>query len=74
MSSETPITQWHVPVDDTRCYWYAIFTSFGKPVDRDEMRRQRLEQAQCLQRIAGLEIHLGEPVTLGFLHSDLLRR
>jgi nitrite reductase/ring-hydroxylating ferredoxin subunit len=43
MSSEMTITQWHVPVDDTRCYWYAIFTSFGKPVDRDEMRRQRLE-------------------------------
>ena len=24
-------------------YWYAIFTSFGAPVDKDEMRRQRLE-------------------------------
>ena len=23
------ITQWHVPVDDTNYYWYAIFTSFG---------------------------------------------
>ena len=23
-------------------YWYAIFTSFGAPVDKDEMRRQRL--------------------------------
>ena len=21
------ITQWHVPVDDENCYWYAIFTS-----------------------------------------------
>jgi hypothetical protein len=36
------ITQWHVPIDDTRHYWYAIFTSFGAPVDKDEMRRQRL--------------------------------
>ena len=27
------ITQWHVPIDDTSCYWYAIFTSFGEPVD-----------------------------------------
>ena len=42
MSSEMTITQWHVPVDDSRHYWYAIFTSFGAPVDKDEMRRQRL--------------------------------
>jgi hypothetical protein len=42
MSSEMTITQWHVPVDDTTHYWYAIFTSFGAPVDKDEMRRQRL--------------------------------
>ena len=43
MSREMTISQWHVPIDDTRHYWYAIFTSFGAPVDRDEMRRQRLE-------------------------------
>ncbi|MBI3434107.1 MAG: aromatic ring-hydroxylating dioxygenase subunit alpha [Proteobacteria bacterium] len=43
MSNEMTITQWHVPVDDTQNYWYAIFTSFGAPVDKDEMRRQRLE-------------------------------
>src|SRR6201981_2487645 len=43
MSSEMTITQWHVPIDDTRHYWYAIFTSFGAPVDRAEMRRQRLQ-------------------------------
>jgi phenylpropionate dioxygenase-like ring-hydroxylating dioxygenase large terminal subunit len=43
MSSEITIAQWHVPIDDTRHYWYAIFTSFGAPVNRDEMRRQRLE-------------------------------
>jgi phenylpropionate dioxygenase-like ring-hydroxylating dioxygenase large terminal subunit len=46
MSREMTITQWHVPVDDTRHYWYAIFTSFGAPVDKDEMRRQRLELYQ----------------------------
>src|SRR2546422_1043413 len=39
MSSEMTITQWHVPIDDTRHYWYAIFTSFGAPVNKDEMRR-----------------------------------
>jgi hypothetical protein len=42
MSSEMTITQWHIPIDDTRHYWYAIFTSFGAGVDKDEMRRQRL--------------------------------
>jgi nitrite reductase/ring-hydroxylating ferredoxin subunit len=43
MSEEMTITQWHVPIDDTRCYWYAIFTSFGAAVDKELMRRQRLE-------------------------------
>jgi phthalate 4,5-dioxygenase len=43
MSREMTITQWHVPIDDRRHYWYAIFTSFGAPVNKDEMRRQRLE-------------------------------
>jgi hypothetical protein len=43
MSAEMTITQWHMPVDDTRCYWYAIFTSFAAPVDRAAMRAQRLE-------------------------------
>jgi phenylpropionate dioxygenase-like ring-hydroxylating dioxygenase large terminal subunit len=43
LSQEMTITQWHVPIDDVKHYWYAIFTSFGAPVDKDEMRRQRLE-------------------------------
>jgi phenylpropionate dioxygenase-like ring-hydroxylating dioxygenase large terminal subunit len=42
MSREMTITQWHVPIDDHKHYWYAIFTSFGEPVNKDEMRRQRL--------------------------------
>ena len=42
MSREMTISQWHVPIDDVKHYWYAIFTSFGAPVDKDEMRRQRL--------------------------------
>ncbi|NKF23561.1 aromatic ring-hydroxylating dioxygenase subunit alpha [Solimonas marina] len=44
MSGDMTITQWHVPIDDTHCYWYAIFTSFGAPVDRATMRAQRLER------------------------------
>ncbi|HXP77954.1 MAG TPA: aromatic ring-hydroxylating dioxygenase subunit alpha [Stellaceae bacterium] len=42
LSPEMIISQWHVPVDDRGCYWYAIFTSFGAPVDKDAMRAQRL--------------------------------
>ena len=44
MSGEMTITQWHVPIDDVSCYWYSLFTSFGTAVDRDTMRRQRMEQ------------------------------
>ncbi|HWK15716.1 MAG TPA: aromatic ring-hydroxylating dioxygenase subunit alpha, partial [Rhizobiaceae bacterium] len=43
MSTDMTITQWHVPVDDTHCYWYAIFTSYGAPVDKKLMREQRLK-------------------------------
>lgn len=43
MSREMIITQWHVPVDDETCYWYSMFTSFDKPVDKELMRNQRLE-------------------------------
>ena len=43
MNEHMTITQWHVPVDDTHCYWYAIFTSFTEPVDRAQMRAQRLK-------------------------------
>lgn len=46
MSREMTISQWHVPIDDTKHYWYAIFTSFGKAVDKDTMRNQRLELYQ----------------------------
>lgn len=42
MSAEMTITQWHTPVDDTHCYWYCVFTSFSAPVDRAQMRAQRL--------------------------------
>ena len=46
MSKEMTITQWHVPIDDENCYWYAIFTSFDKAVDKAHMRAQRLELYQ----------------------------
>ena len=43
LSDEIAITQYHVPVDDGNNYWYAFFTSFGKPIDKALMRAQRLE-------------------------------
>jgi phenylpropionate dioxygenase-like ring-hydroxylating dioxygenase large terminal subunit len=43
MSTDMTITQWHVPVDDENCYWYAVFTSYTEPVDKNKMRDQRLE-------------------------------
>ena len=44
MSREMTITQWHVPVDDETCYWFSMFTSFDKPVDKAVMRAQRLKE------------------------------
>lgn len=44
MSNEMTITQWHVPIDDQTCYWYAMFTSFGEPVNKELMRAQRLKE------------------------------
>jgi phenylpropionate dioxygenase-like ring-hydroxylating dioxygenase large terminal subunit len=43
LSSEMVLTQFHVPVDDTGCFWYSMFTSFTQPVDKAEMRRQRIQ-------------------------------
>jgi phthalate 4,5-dioxygenase len=43
LSETMTITQMHVPVDDTRNYWFAFFTSFDSPVDKATMRRQRLD-------------------------------
>ena len=44
MSRTMNITQWHVPVDDTSCYWYSMFTSYDGPVDHATMRAQRLAE------------------------------
>ncbi|WP_372661855.1 Rieske 2Fe-2S domain-containing protein [Hydrogenophaga sp.] len=42
LSETMTITQMHVPVDDTHNYWFAFFTSFDAPVDKNAMRQQRL--------------------------------
>ncbi len=43
LSETLTITQMHVPVDDTRTYWYSFFTSFAEPLDKEAMRAQRLQ-------------------------------
>ena len=42
LSADVTITQLHVPVDDTRTYWWSFFTSFDAPLDKALMRAQRL--------------------------------
>lgn len=44
MSRQMNITQWHVPVSDTECYWFSMFVSFGEAVDHEKMRAQRLKE------------------------------
>ena len=43
LSNDMIFTQWHDPIDDENCWWYAIFSSFKQPVDKATMRAQRLE-------------------------------
>ena len=43
MTNDMCISQWHVPIDDTHSWWYALFTAFDKEVDKQAMRDQRLE-------------------------------
>lgn len=43
MSDEITISQWHVPIDDHNTYWYTLFTSFGKPIDKEHFRAIRLK-------------------------------
>lgn len=42
LSETMTITQFHVPVDDTRTYWYSLFTGFADAIDKEAMRRPRL--------------------------------
>jgi phthalate 4,5-dioxygenase len=42
LSETMTITQWHLPVDDSRTYWFSVFTSFAEPVNQASMRAQRL--------------------------------
>ena len=43
ISNDIMLTQWHIPIDDTTSWWYAIFSSFNEIVDKERMRNDRLE-------------------------------
>ena len=43
LGNDMIISQWHVPIDDTHCWWYAMFTSYGEALDKKAMRDQRLK-------------------------------
>jgi phenylpropionate dioxygenase-like ring-hydroxylating dioxygenase large terminal subunit len=43
LSTDMVLTQFHVPIDDYNMFWYSMFTSFSTPVDKAEMRAQRVK-------------------------------
>ncbi len=70
MSQTMTITQWHVPIDDVSCYWFAIFTSFTAPVDKATMREQRLR----LYTLPDYKSRLGRFNEYGFDLAEQERR
>ncbi|HXP29453.1 MAG TPA: aromatic ring-hydroxylating dioxygenase subunit alpha [Stellaceae bacterium] len=70
LSAQMTITQWHVPVDDESCYWYALFTSFDRPVDKAEMRRQRL----ALYTLPDYKPRVGRATDYGFDSAEQRNR
>ena len=46
MSPTMTIMQWHVPIDDVRCYWYSMFVSYTEPVDAATLRAQRIDRVE----------------------------
>ncbi|MDO9711615.1 aromatic ring-hydroxylating dioxygenase subunit alpha [Paracraurococcus lichenis] len=70
LSAEMTITQWHVPVDDGSCYWFAIFTSFAAPVDKARMREQRL----ALYELPDYRPKVGRHNAYGFDAEEQRRR
>jgi hypothetical protein len=70
LSETMTITQMHVPVDDTRTYWYAVFTSFADPVNKEAMRNQRLEAVSLPDYIP----KSGRPNNWGFNPEEQLSR
>ncbi|MGE0747866.1 MAG: Rieske 2Fe-2S domain-containing protein [Rhodospirillales bacterium] len=41
LSDDMIISQWHVPIDDEHSWWYDIFSSYSRPMDKAAMRDQR---------------------------------
>jgi phthalate 4,5-dioxygenase len=66
LSAEVTITQWHVPIDDERSYWYALFTSFTTPINKQQMRDQRL----ALYTLPNYQPRVGKHNRYGFNASE----
>lgn len=66
MSPAMVITQWHVPIDDTRSYWYSIFTDYQNPVDQQLMREQR----EKLYQLPDYKPKVGKHNNYGFSAHD----
>lgn len=62
MSPTMTIMQWHVPIDDVRCYWYAMFVSYAEPVDAATLRAQRIDKVE----LPGYGSKLGRSQRWGF--------
>src|SRR6266508_365990 len=43
VSNDWGLVQWHVPINDTSNWRYDIFFSFRAPMDKEGLRRQRLQ-------------------------------
>ena len=69
LGNDMIISQWHVPIDDTHCWWYAMFTSYGETLDKQAMRDQRLE----LYTLPDYRPRLNKANDYGFDASEQMR-
>lgn len=69
LGNDMIISQWHVPIDDTHCWWYAMFTSYGDALDKKAMRDQRLR----LYTLPDYRPRLNKANDYGFDPSEQMR-
>ncbi|MDE0059103.1 MAG: aromatic ring-hydroxylating dioxygenase subunit alpha, partial [Defluviicoccus sp.] len=69
LGNDMIISQWHVPIDDTHCWWYAMFTSYADTLDKRAMRDQRLK----LYTLPDYRPRLNKANDYGFDASEQIR-
>ena len=69
LGNDMIISQWHVPIDDTHCWWYAMFTSYADTLDKRAMRDQRLK----LYTLPDYRPRLNKANDYGFDASEQMR-